>query len=79
MAWDKKTAPHKADADAQSETAKENRNAVNKFRYEVAEDISPAVRRGTGGASYGKADYTSGYLVKKMIEAQERQMQNQGK
>ena len=51
---------------------------TNKFRYEVGEDISPVNRYG-GGTSYGKAGFTGGYLVQKMIEAQEKQMQNQGK
>ena len=51
---------------------------ANKFRYEVAEDLAPINRYG-GGTSYGKAGFTGGYLVQKMIEAQEKQMQNQGK
>ena len=52
--------------------------SANKFRYEVGEELSPINRYG-GGTSYGKAGFTGGYLVQKMIEAQEKQMQNQGK
>ena len=56
------------------------RDAINKFRYEVAGELSPPLRYGLGGsASYGMGSYSSGYLIKRMIEAQERQMQNQGK
>ena len=54
-------------------------NGANKFRYEMGEDIAPVNRYGGGGSSFGKANFTGGYLVQKMIEAQERQMQNQGK
>jgi len=78
MAWGKKKTD-KPETDANEQINSERRAAANKFRYEIAEDISPAVRFGHVNKSYGKADYTSGYLVKRMIEAQERQMQNQGK
>jgi len=52
----------------------------NKFKYEVAEELS-AVNRyaGASGMNYGKSGFTSGYLVQKMIEAQEKQMGKQGK
>ena len=52
---------------------------ANKFKYEVSREITPANPYGGGGSSYGKAGYTGGYLVKKMIEAQEKQMGQQGK
>ena len=56
------------------------REAVNKFRYEVASEIGVPIRRGAvGGTKYGSAGFKSGYLIQRMIEAQEKQMGNQGK
>lgn len=59
------------------------RQAVNKFRYEVASEIGVPTRYGTGGSSgaakYGSAGFKSGYLIQRMIEAQEKQMSSQGK
>ena len=65
----------------------EKREAVNKFRFEMAEDMSLPISYGYGH-SYGMGlglgepfagGYTGEYLVRRMIEAQEKQMQNQGK
>ena len=59
---------------------KDKREVVNKFRYEVASEIGVPIRHGTtGGARYGSAGFKSGYLIQRMIEAQEKQMGNQGK
>jgi hypothetical protein len=59
---------------------KEKREVVNKFRYEVASEIGVPMRYGTsGGTKYGSAGFKSGYLIQRMIEAQEKQMGNQGK
>jgi len=62
-------------------TQEENiQKVANKFRYEVASEIGVPRRYGTGGgAKYGSAGFKSGYLIQRMIEAQEKQMGNQGK
>ena len=52
--------------------------AVNKFRYEVAGEIG-VPRHYAGGTKYGSAGFKSGYLMQRIIEAQEKQMSNQGK
>jgi len=59
----------------------DHRELVNKFRYEMAEDFSAALGMGIGlgFGPWGSAGYSSEYLVKRMIEAQEKQMQNQGR
>ena len=68
------------DKDAKQAVNEIPREGMNKFRYEVAEEIGLPIRPLSGGGyGYGERGYTSGYLVQKMIEAQERQMQNQGK
>ena len=52
----------------------------NKFRYEIAkEETFPTL---TGGNSRGLGsnnNFVGSYMVRKMIEAQERQMENQGR
>jgi len=66
--------------DARPDAIEIPKESTNKFRYEVAEEIGLPIRPLTGGGyGYGDRGFTSGYLVQKMIEAQERQMQNQGK
>ncbi|MCL2855853.1 MAG: small, acid-soluble spore protein, alpha/beta type [Defluviitaleaceae bacterium] len=60
------------------------REAANKFRYEAAAEIAPTLLTGyPGGSSLGgfggMGGFSSGYLVRRMIEAQEKQMGNQGK
>ena len=58
----------------------DKKQAVNKFRYEVASEIGVPMRYATGGGTkYGSAGFKSGYLIQRMIEAQEKQMGNQGK
>jgi len=59
----------------------DKRDAINKFRYEMADDFSAALGMGMGMGfgPWGAGGYSSEYLVKRMIEAQERQMQNQGR
>ena len=58
----------------------EKREAVNKFRYEMANELGFGFGFGAStGMSYGGAGYPGEYLIKRMIEAQERQMENQGK
>ena len=59
-----------------------SKKTINKFRYEAAKEITPSLltgyREGMGLGGFSN-NSTSGYLVKRMIEAQEKQMGNQGK
>lgn len=50
----------------------------NRFRYEISDDNYFPHFSGSG-SSNSKTKYSSPYMVKKLIEAQERQMNNQGK
>jgi len=72
------------------ENNKQARASFNKFRHEAAEEIAPTLLTGyrdgmsssigkLGGIGGGVSSFRSEYLVKRMIEAQERQMGNQGK
>ena len=66
--------------DVQSMEDEDKREIVNKFRYEVASEIGVPIRHSRGGGTkYGSAGFKSGYLIQRMIEAQEKQMGNQGK
>lgn len=58
-----------------SRTKKEARAALDKFKYEVANEIGVPLKDGYNGdlTSYQNGS-VGGYMVKKMIEAQERQM-----
>ncbi len=49
--------------------------ALNQFKYEVANEIGVPLKQGYNGdlTSYQNGS-VGGYMVKKMIEAQERQM-----
>ena len=68
------------DNDMQNMEDESKKEVVNKFRYEVASEIGVPIRYGTGGGTkYGSAGFKSGYLIQRMIEAQEKQMGNQGK
>ena len=53
----------------------EARAALNQFKYEVANEIGVPLKQGYNGdlTSYQNGS-VGGYMVKKMIEAQERQM-----
>ena len=61
--------------------------SLNKFRYEQAEELSPTLLTGyrEGGFFGGFKNLCGGFstsnefLMKRMIEAQEKQMGNQGK
>ena len=58
----------------------DKKQAINKFRYEVASEIAVPMRYGAaGGTKYGSSGFKSGYLIQRIIEAQEKQMSNQGK
>ena len=51
------------------------KDAMNKFKFEVANEIGVPLKQGyNGDLTSAQAGYVGGYMVKKMIEAQERQM-----
>ncbi len=58
-----------------SKVVPEAREALNRFKYEVANEIGVPLSQGYNGnlTSYQNGS-VGGYMVKKMIEAQERQM-----
>ncbi len=54
---------------------KEAREALEKFKYEVANEIGVPLKQGyNGDLTSAQNGYVGGYMVKKMIEAQEREM-----
>ena len=64
----------------ENENIKGSHSDMNKFRYEVSEELGAPMRYGgTGDFGMFGSPFTSGYLVKRIIEAQEKQMSNQGK
>ena len=53
----------------------EAREAMNKFKYEVANEIGVPLKQGyNGDLTSAENGYVGGYMVKKMIEAQEQAM-----
>ena len=53
----------------------EAREALDQFKYEVAQELNIPLKRGyNGDLTSAQNGYVGGYLVKKMIEEQERQM-----
>jgi len=53
----------------------EARAAMDKFKYEVASELGVPLKQGYNGDLTSAQNGTvGGYMVKKMIEAQERQM-----
>ena len=53
----------------------EARAALDKFKFEVANEIGVPLKQGyNGDLTSAQNGYVGGYMVKKMIEAQERQM-----
>jgi len=51
------------------------KEALNQFKFEVANEIGVPLKQGyNGDLTSAQAGYVGGYMVKKMIEAQERQM-----
>ena len=53
----------------------EARAALEQFKYEVANEIGVPLKKGyNGDLTSAQNGYVGGYMVKKMIEAQERQM-----
>ncbi|MGN0394962.1 MAG: small, acid-soluble spore protein, alpha/beta type [Coprococcus sp.] len=58
-----------------SSSVPEAKGALDKFKYEVASEIGVPLKKGYNGdlTSYQNGS-VGGYMVKKMIEAQEREM-----
>lgn len=57
----------------------EAKSALNRFKYEVANELGVPLTDGYNGNLTSKQNGSvGGYMVKKMIEAQERQMSGSG-
>ena len=53
----------------------EAREALDQFKYEVAQELNSPLKRGyNGDLTSAQNGYVGGYMVKKMIEAQEKMM-----
>ena len=53
----------------------EAREALDQFKYEVAQELNIPLKRGyNGDLTSAQNGYVGGYMIKKMIEAQEKQM-----
>ncbi len=53
----------------------ESKKAMEDFKYEVANEIGVPLKKGyNGDLTSAQNGYVGGYMVKKMIEAQEKQM-----
>lgn len=53
--------------------------ALEQFKYEVANEIGVPLKHGyNGDLTSAQNGYVGGYMVKKMIEAQEREMSQKG-
>ena len=53
----------------------EAREALDQFKYEVAQELNIPLKRGyNGDLTSAQNGYVGGYMVNKMIEAQEKQM-----
>ena len=58
-----------------SKAVPQAREALHQFKFEVASEIGVPLKQGyNGDLTSAQAGYVGGYMVKKMIEAQERQM-----
>ncbi|MBS4960815.1 MAG: alpha/beta-type small acid-soluble spore protein [Clostridiales bacterium] len=57
----------------------EARAALDKFKYEVASEIGVPLKQGyNGDLTSAQNGYVGGYMVKKMIENQEKMMAEKG-
>ena len=53
----------------------EAKGAMEKFKYEVANELGDPLKQGyNGDLTSAQNGYVGGYMVKKMIEAQEKAM-----
>lgn len=58
-----------------SKAVPEAREALNQFKYEVANEIGVNLKQGYNGDLTSKeAGYVGGYMTKKLVEQAERQM-----
>lgn len=56
-------------------TIPEAREALDRFKFEVANEIGVPLKQGyNGDLTSAQNGYVGGYMVKKMIEAQEKEM-----
>lgn len=56
----------------------EAKEALNRFKFEVADEIGVPLKNGYNGDLTSRQNGSvGGYMVKKMIEAQEKQMSDQ--
>ena len=56
----------------------EAKGALNRFKYEVASELGVPLKEGYNGDLTSRQNGSvGGYMVKKMIEAQERQMMSE--
>lgn len=56
----------------------EAKEALNRFKFEVADEIGVPLKNGYNGDLTSRQNGSvGGYMVKKMIEAQERQMSDE--
>jgi len=61
-----------------STSVPEARAAMDQFKFEVANEIGVPLKQGyNGDLTSAQNGYVGGYMVKKMIEAQERAMAGQ--
>ena len=61
-----------------NETKRNAKGALDRFKYDVADELGVPLKQGYNGdlTSYQNGS-VGGYMVKKMIEAQEREMADQ--
>ena len=58
-----------------SKAVPEAKEALNRFKYEVADELGVPLKKGYNGDLTSRQNGSvGGYMVKKMIEAQEKQM-----
>ena len=75
MEQDEKEAIIMASNSSNSTNVPEAREAMNKFKMEVASELGVPLTNGyNGNLTSAQNGSVGGYMVKKMIEAQERQM-----
>ena len=55
----------------------EARAALEQYKFEIADEIGVPLKKGyNGDLTSAQNDYVGGYMVKEMIEAQEKAMAN---
>jgi hypothetical protein len=68
-----KTTTKSTKADTLGSGVPEARQALSQFKYEVANEIGVPLKQGyNGDLTSAQNGYVGGYMVKKMIEAQEK-------